>query len=337
MKGVSMGFRGNLTIRYLLVTSGLLVVLLPSIFLKSPSSAADAHRALVLSQRKLHFPPSGQVTVSFNFDQAKILIPVRLDKKYLFMMHLDNAWNTTTFTKEAMDKTSLKLGDLVNVQVLGIGGSSYIMGTSLVIGHIQIGELDVENHRVVVLDWDDFPADGIIGCDIVYGVVTTLDYDNRLITFAKEDSESTLDLGNSIRAIVPFALRPWERAPGGKVVLPVKLPGGKTVEGWLDLGSGQTVISWQAAKEIGISRFYPKLRIGGVLRGGDGRLVRSYAWELSSLQIGSITIEGPLSIYIADLEVFKEHPVVLIGNDILQHLGKLSLHCDKQQLIIYRR
>jgi len=32
------------------------------------------------------------------------------------------------------------------------------------------------------------------------------------------------------------------------VVFPVRLPGGETLEGRLDLGSGQSIISWQAAK-----------------------------------------------------------------------------------------
>ncbi len=332
-----MGFRGNLTIRYLLVASGLLVVLLSFIFLTASSSAGEVLSPLVPSRTRIIFPPSGRVTLPFNFDQAKILIPVRLGEGALFMMHLDNAWSTTTFTREAMEKASLRLGDFIKGPVRGIGGVSYIEGTSLIIGLLQVGELAVENLRVAVLDWGDYPADGIIGYDIEHRVVTTVDYHNRRITFTRADSETPLNPGGIIREIVPFTLRPWERAPGGGGVFTVRLQEGEPLEGCLDLGSGQSVISWQAAKELGISRFDPRLKSGGVLRGNDGRPVRSHTMVLSSLQIGSITIERPLRIYIADLEVFKRRPVVLIGNDILQHLGKLSLNYGKQQLIIYRR
>jgi len=121
------------------------------------------------------------------------------------------------------------------------------------------------------------------------------------------------------------------------VVFPVRLQNGKPLEGRLDLGSGQSVISWEAAGELGIDRFNPRLKRGRTLRGGDGRPVRSWVWEFDSLQIGSITIEKPLRIYIADLEIFEKRPVILIGNDILQHLGRFSLQFDKQQLIIYQR
>jgi len=285
----------------------------------------------------LLFPLSGRVTIPFNFDEAKILIPVWIDKKYLFMMHLDNAWSITTFTKEAIEMTSLQLGDFMDIPVMGIGGKSYIRGTTLIVGHLKIGELEVENHRVAILDWKDYLADGIVGCDIIYSIVTTVDYDNRQITFSRADAETPLNLGASVREIVPFSIIPWEYVKGGKVVFPVKLPELKPVEGRLDLGSGQSVMSWQLAYKLGISRYDPGLKRGRTLRGGDGRPVRSWVWEFSSLQIGSITIKRPLSIYIADLEVFEKRPVILIGNDVLQHLGKFSLHCGKQQLIIYRR
>ena len=107
------------------------------------------------------------------------------------MMHLDNAWSTTTFTKESMEMTPLQLGDFMNVPVLGIGGKSYIAGTNLIIRNLQIGELAVESQRVVVLDWEDYPADGIIGYDIIHKVVTTVDYDKRQITFTRVDLEAT--------------------------------------------------------------------------------------------------------------------------------------------------
>lgn len=108
------------------------------------------------------FPPSGMVTVLLKFDQAKILIPVWLYKQYLFMMYLDNTWSTTNFTKESMERTPLQLG-YFNVPVRGIGVKSYIAGANLIIRHLQIKELAVESQRVVVLDWEDYPADGIIG------------------------------------------------------------------------------------------------------------------------------------------------------------------------------
>lgn len=336
MKGEEVALRKKLTISFLLISSGLLIISLPFIFLTAPSSAGEPLTPNVLSRPRLLFPPSGIATVPFTFDQAKILIPVWVDKKYLFMMHVDNAWSTTTFTKESIEMTPIQLGDLMEVPVMGIGGRSYIRGKSIIIGHLQIGELALENHRVVVLDWNDYPADGIIACDILYGMVITVDYDNRQISFARAEPEASLNPGANIREIIPFSIIPWETIRGGKVILPVRLEGANSLEGRIDLGSGQTIISWQAAKELGISRFNPRLKRGRTLRGGDGRPVRSYVWEFSYFQIGSITIERPLKIYIADLEIFEERPVILIGNDILQHLGKFTLNCGKQQLIVYQ-
>jgi len=141
------------------------------------------------------------------------------------MMHLDKSWSTTTFTKEAMEMTSLQPGDFVDIPVLGIPGRSFIAGTYMVIGHLRIGDMAVANHRAAVLDWDDYPADGIIGYDILHRVVTTVDYDNRQITFTRADTETTLNPGASIREINPFSIIPWKVFPNGKVVFPVSLPG----------------------------------------------------------------------------------------------------------------
>ena len=63
------------------------------------------------------------------------------------MMYLDNAWSTTNFTKESMERTPLQLGYFMNVPVLGIGVKSYIAGTNLIIRHLQIRELAVESQR----------------------------------------------------------------------------------------------------------------------------------------------------------------------------------------------
>ncbi|MFB0519352.1 MAG: hypothetical protein ACETWC_08740 [Acidobacteriota bacterium] len=86
-----------------------------------------------------------------------------------------------------MERTPLQLGYFMNAPVLGIGVKSYIAGTNLIIRHLQIRELAVESQRVVVLDWQDYPADGIIGYDIIHKEVTTVDYDKRQITFTRAE------------------------------------------------------------------------------------------------------------------------------------------------------
>ena len=330
-------FKGGIRRYFLLTTWGLLVVLLPPLFLSTPSSAGKAAAAVARSQLKLRFPPSGKVALPFTFDDAKIHLLVRIGEEAVFSMHLDNAWSITTFTKQSIERSPVELGNFIKIPVRGIGGLSYIEGTTLLLEQFQIGELAVNNHRVVVLDWKDYPVDGIIGCEIIRRMITTIDYDNRQITFTRADLNYPLNPGTSIREIIPFSINPWEGVPGGEVVLPVGLPGGKSMQGWLDLGSGQSIISWSGARELGISRFDPNLKSGGTLWGGDGRPVRSHVMELSSLQIGSITIKGPLKIYIADLDVFGDEQTLLIGNDILQHLGKITLRCDKNQLIVHQR
>ena len=330
-------FKGGIRRYFLLTTWGLLVVLLPPLFLSTPSSAGKAAPAVARSQLKLIFPPSEKVTLPFTFDEAKIHLPVRIGKEAVFTMHLDNAWSITTFTKQAIERSPVELGNFIKIPVRGIGGLSYIEGTTLLLEQFWIGELAVKNHRVVVLDWKDYPVDGIIGCEIIRRMITTIDYDNRQITFSRADLNNPLTPETSIREIIPFSINPWEGVPGGEVVFPVGLPDGKSMQGWLDLGSGQSIISWSGARELGISRFDPQLKSGGTLWGGDGRPIRSHIMELSSLQIGSITIKGPLKIYIADLDVFGDEQTLLIGNDILQHLGKITLRCDKKQLIVHQR
>ncbi|MDH5405529.1 MAG: pepsin/retropepsin-like aspartic protease family protein [Candidatus Aminicenantes bacterium] len=330
-------FKGGIRRYFLLIPWGLLVVLLPLLFLSTLSSAGKAAAAVARSQLKLRFPPSGKVALPFTFDDAKIHLPVRIGEEAVFTMHLDNAWSITTFTKQSIERSLIELGNFIKIPVRGIGGLSYIEGTTLLLEQFQIGELAVQNHRVVVLDWKDYPVDGIIGCEVIHRMITTIDYDNRQITFTRADLNNPLNPGISIREIIPFSINPWEGVPGGEVVLPVGLPGGKSMQGWLDLGSGQSIISWSGASELGISRFNPQLKSGGTLWGGDGRPVRSHVMELSSLQIGSITIKGPLKIYIADLDIFGDKQTLLIGNDILQHLGKITLNCNKNQLIVHKR
>jgi len=330
-------FKGNITRYFLLTTWGLLMVLLTLLLLSAPSSVGKAAPAVARSQLKIIFPPSGKVTLPFTFDKAKIHLPVRIGEEAVFSMHLDNAWSITTFTKQSIERSPVELGNFIKIPVRGIGGLSYIEGTTLLLEQFQIGELAVQNHRVVVLDWKDYPIDGIIGCEVIHRMITTIDYDNRQITFSRADLNNPLNPGTSIREIIPFTIIPWEGVLGGEVVFPIGMPGGKSMQGWLDLGSGQSIISWSGARELGISRFDPQLKSGGTLWGGDGRPVRSHVMELSSLQIGSITIKGPLKIYIADLDVFGDEQTLLIGNDILQHLGKITLNCDKKQLIVHQQ
>jgi predicted aspartyl protease len=263
-----------------------------------------------------------------------ILIPVSLDDSR-HMMLMDTGAPLGILPASVVQELGLKHQPMPPTMsfygATGTGPSQFTIVPSLKIGPDEARYTDF----LVMGSPDDPPAgfDGTIGLDILHNFDLDLDFaSNKLNLFSPDHCEGKVVYWAPTYTDAPMSLR-----GDGHISITVSLDG-HDVDGVLDTGTSNTILSLTAAKQVfGLDAASPGVETVNVGSGpGQQQFLR---YRFKSLSISGITVNNPLIILLPD-EIARQSqkdldeqkmqgyqgrtnihaPHLVLGTDILRHL-----------------
>jgi clan AA aspartic protease (TIGR02281 family) len=238
----------------------------------------------------------------------------------------------------------------------GVGDSGEVNGFLTHVANIRIGELEVSDCLVEVLQQSTLEVDGLIGIDVFDRWLVTLDYQNAQLRLnplpprpgaqpppptsplgrlnsSGSATQEDADIESIPRdAIVPPDQQDWLRIAriGHELLLQSSVNGGPKRYMIADTGADQTLLSLPLAKEAGQPKEDPTHRIVGI----SGEVNKVYRIEGATLQFGQLRLP-PSAYSVLDVTGISHDAGVEVSGLIgLPTLSRLTIVIDYRDNLI---
>ncbi|GEM_PF-1506285 len=333
-RGVTMQFRlGSHARRAVLLATGVLgcataSVRSASISTSQASLAGPAHRRGSTSGAEVVGVEDAHRTIELPLRQLKtahIVLPVVIGGRAPMSFILDTGASMSVITPQTRD--ALGYSPQAGLAVEGRGAGGTITNVKLlVLERLEIGPRTYRKHAVAVADLShleeklEAPIAGILGRNFLARHKVEIDFSTGMIRLHPEGSN--LEQGEmSGRRLERVPFTEFESAP--LIRVQVKLNDKHTVPAVLDLGAGRSVMNWEAAKRVGVSRKSKGVKPSKEpLLGADNKPISTASYRFARLALGATTFAQP-EVFLADLPVFRtlgiaDGPAMVFGIDMLR-------------------
>lgn len=268
-------------------------------------------------------------------------------------MQVDTGASGIVLTTAAAKRLGLEPEFRTHASGVGDGGEvdSYLTH----VDDIRIGELEVSDCLVEVLQQSTLQVDGLIGIDVFDRWLVTLDYQNAQLRLnplpprpdaqtpptsplgrlnsSGSASQQDADIESTPRdAVLPPDMHDWLRVAriGHELLVLSSVNGGPKHYMIADTGSDQTLLSLSLAKEVGMPREDPSRHIVGI----SGEVKKVYRIPDATLQFGQLRL--PPSPYSAfDITGISHDTGVEVSGLIgLPTLSRLTIVIDYRDNLI---
>jgi clan AA aspartic protease (TIGR02281 family) len=263
-------------------------------------------------------------------------------------MQVDTGASGIVLTPAAAKK--LGLAPEFQTHASGIGDDGEIDSYLTHVANIKIGEIEVSDCLVEVLQTSNLNVDGLIGIDVFDRWLVTLDYQGAELRLsplpprpdatATSGAEARAHLNSSGSAsqqdadsetvvhdaVLPPDLKDWLRVVriGHELLLPSRLDEGPTHYLIADTGADQTLLSLPLAKEAGQPKEDPDQHIMGI----SGEVKKVYRIKNAALQFGRLRLP-PTSFAAFDITGISHDTGVEVSGLIgLPTLSRLTIVID---------
>ena len=263
-------------------------------------------------------------------------------------MQVDTGASGIVLTAAAAKKLGLE--PEFRTHASGVGDDGEIESFLTHVASIRIGEVEVSDCLIEVVQTTSLNVDGLIGIDVFDRWLVTLDYQDAQLRLdplpprpdAKPSpgkatgerfnssgsaSQEDADIETVVHdAMLPPDLHNWLRVVriGHELLLPCRLSGGPTHYMIADTGADQTLLSLPLAKEGGIPREDPDMHILGI----SGEVKKVYRINDATLQFGQLRLP-PGSFSAFDISAISHVTGVEVSGLIgLPTLARLTIVID---------
>jgi predicted aspartyl protease len=224
----------------------------------------------------------------------------------------------------------------------GVGDEGEVGSYLTHVASIQIGDVQLSDCMVEVLQKSKLDVDGLIGMDVFRKWLVTLDYPNAKLflkplpprpeeltatpatatteTAAEADDETPHD------PIVPPSEKTWLPVVriGHEILLPASINGGNLHYMMADTGAGLTSLSLAFAKETGKAHTDDSIEFTGI----SGKVKKAYRLDNANLQFGNLRLP-PGSFYAFDITPVSHDTGVEVSGFVgLETLSRLTITID---------
>ena len=267
-----------------------------------------------------------EIEVEIEISMQHVTIPVSVNSQGPFMFTLDTGASTTTLSKKLAEQLGIPTRTSDNPDARGIGGG---IPTEFAEAAISLGSLEFENDEVYVLDLEAIlrgvgNRDGVLGYTTLKQCTMSLSYTNRRFKLTK--GNSTKDLN-------------WSKFDYIKdshlVGVPVNINGKGPYDFVLDTGAGNTVITPELAKSIGLEA----KPVHGIARGVGGDVQLELA-AAETLSVGDAKISNTQVVVLNLSKVSPKGKLIehgIIGYDFLRNFETVIDYPQKQFSFIDER
>ena len=205
----------------------------------------------------------------------------------------------------------------------------------IVADELRLSGETIRNLAMGVLPEDSDTADGLLGMDALSNYLVVLDRASmRLKLLTPDDSETTdfrawPSLSLTSRTAKDTAANLWLMR--GNV-------GGVSITSLLDMGSGMTILNWNAAEQLGLKRTtFPREGVPQKLRDALGTVEPIIFATGLTIWLGGHVFTNQ-TVLIANVQVFRyfhldQQPAAIIGSGLLKD-NSLAIDFARQRLYI---
>jgi predicted aspartyl protease len=234
----------------------------------------------------------------------------------------------------------------------GVGDDGEVKSYLTHVTSIHIGDVEIADCLVRVLQKSNLDSDGLIGVDVFDRFLVTLDYQNaelRLnplpprVAAQSATGQTTKDLATAAQqddddnrpprdAIMPQQMQDWLHIAriGHELLLPSHVNGGPLHYMIADTGAGKTVLSPAFAREAGKLITESEIQFAGI----SGKVKKVYRIDNAVLQFGQLRLP-PSSIASFDITSISHDTGVEISGFVgLPTLSRLTITIDYRDNLI---
>lgn len=219
--------------------------------------------------------------------KKKLIVPATINGLTV-RAFVDTGSAATMVTQHLVKQMHLGTRDLHGKQPFGIGGE--LANDRALIRNFEFGAYQQKDFGMVVVPDLDGAAtvyDIVVGGDTLWQMDVDIDLAKGLINlFSRDHCEGKVVYWASGALNHPFHLSEIKR-----VEMRVAVDGH---DSWatLDTGSTTTLLSWDAARRIGLTPDSPQLEPAGRVIGFDGKKIQSWGTRIESVVIGAETMKN---------------------------------------------
>ena len=220
-----------------------------------------------------------------------LVVPVQINGGETIRCILDTGMPEGVFLLNPKAAEGLDLDGAITAQLRGAGSETktakMVMGANL-----QLGDLQFENQRVIIMDdpgaLADIGVDGAIGASVFLNYVAEMNLETNTLTLYEPSQFDNQQAGESL------PLRMEGTKPYLKVAIDVN--GGEEIEAELlvDTGSGQNL---SLNEKVDSALGPPGEVIGGTLGAGVGGEIIGVVGRVSALRLGSKTLNRVVAAF----------------------------------------
>jgi predicted aspartyl protease/tetratricopeptide (TPR) repeat protein len=224
----------------------------------------------------------------------------------------------------------------------GVGDEGEVGSYLTHVASIQIGDVQLSDCMVEVLQKSKLDVDGLIGMDVFSKWLVTLDYPNARLMLnplpprpddkpaapAAVNSETAAEVDDETLhdAIVPPTEKTWLPVVrlGHELLLPAIINGGPVHYMMVDTGASLTSLSLAYAKEAGKAHIDDGIEFTGI----SGKVKKAYRLDNAKLQFGNVRLP-PVSFYAFDITPVSHDTGVEVSGFVgLETLSRLTITID---------
>lgn len=205
---------------------------------------------------------------------------------------------------------------------------------------VMVDEVRLSNEKIRglsmgVLPNDSDPADGLLGMDALSNYLVVLDRDRLRMRLLTPDGGESADFRNW--PSLALARRPVKDATASLWLMRANVSG-VSVTGLLDMGSGMTILNWNAAEQLGLKRTsFPREGVPQKLRDALGTVEPVIFVQHLTFWLGGRVFTDQ-TVLVANCNVFRyfhldQGPAAIIGSGLLKD-NSLAIDFVRQRLYI---
>jgi len=273
-------------------------------------------------------------SLPFDMVGSYMVVDVRINNSPKLKLILDSGVSTTLITElNRDDSISLKYTEKTSIK--GLGSGNNLLALTSMGNTLQAGKMNMVNQTIYVLEQDIFnlskhtgtKINGILGSDFFEGHIVKIDYNNRRITFFRNDSFN-VPLGYSTIPMIQESHKMF-------IQVPVTESNGTIRESKMLVDTGAELAGWfrsYGKKPIQI----PARKIHGYIGQGLNGEIKGYFGRIPQINMGGFLLKNPVvsfpdSISITDA-IFASDRDGTIGSQIL---SRFNLIFDQKNGLLY--
>lgn len=200
---------------------------------------------------------------------------------------------------------------------------------------LRLANESIHGLSMGVLPDDSDPADGLLGMDALSNYLLVLDRNHMRLKLLTPDSEEGADFRNW--PSLSLTRRPVQDAAASLWLMRANI-GGSSVPSLLDMGSGMTILNWNAAEQLGLKRTnFPREGIAQKLRDALGTVEPVIFAKDVTIWLGGRVFVNQ-TVLVANVNVFRYFhldggPAAIIGSGLLKD-NSLAIDFAKARLYV---